>query len=121
MCEDELVCDLAEIYHVFNWQELPPTLVATLAFGLPADSRTKKKLTGQKLTLTEQLLALIVDDVRRSNWMRTKDGYKGRNQPESIYERLMGINQKTNDDLMSMTIDEFDAWYKAKMKRKNNG
>ena len=119
VCEDELVCDLAETYHIFNWQELPPSLVATLAVGLSASSRTKKKLTGQKLTVTEQLLALIVDDVRTSNWMRSKDGYKGRNRPESLYKRLMGIDKKPQDELMSMTTDEFDLWYEAKMRKKD--
>lgn len=35
-------------------------------------------------TLTNQLLALIADVLRWLQWAKTKDGSKGRNQPEPI-------------------------------------
>ena len=119
MCEDELICDLAETYNITDWRGLPPTLVATLAVGLDVKSRTKMKLSGAKITLERGLLAMLIDEMRISNWLKTKDGAKGRNRPESLYKKLAGIDKKPKDELMSMTTDEFDAWYEAKRKKYN--
>jgi hypothetical protein len=35
-------------------------------------------------TLTEHLLFLAVDQLRTANWMRSKDGAKGRNRPKPL-------------------------------------
>lgn len=33
---------------------------------------------------TEHLLALVVDELRTANWMRSKDGAKNRNRPKPV-------------------------------------
>ena len=38
--EDAVICDFAEVYHVLDLRALAPPLAATLAAGLPPDSRT---------------------------------------------------------------------------------
>ncbi len=86
--EDALVCDLAETYHVLNYRELPVRTTAALAAGLPMSSRLMRKQTGAKLTLTETLLAILVDSVNTLIWQRTKGAKKGRNRPDSILEIL---------------------------------
>ena len=109
MCEDELICDLAETYHIFNYRELSPTLVATLCFGLRDESRVKMKLSGNKITLTQTLLARMTDELTFQSWAQTKDGQKNRNRPESVLKAL--IEPKTDETVSFMTADDFNkAW-----------
>ena len=61
---DGLICDLAETYGVIDMKALPTDTLAALACGLGPDSRTMRALTGRKLTLQEQLLAMLTDSVR---------------------------------------------------------
>ena len=110
VCEDELICDLAETYHIFNYKELSPKLVATLCFGLRNESRVKMKLSGDRITLTQVLLARITDELSFQSWAKTKDGQKNRNRPESVLKKL--IEEPKKDEVVSfMTAEDFDkAW-----------
>lgn len=54
------------------------------------------KLSGQTVTLETLLLAGINDFLSIANWMKTKDGQKGRNRPTSISEVLMS-NEKPKE------------------------
>ena len=109
MCEDELICDLAETYHIFNYRELSPKLVATLCFGLRDESRVKMKLSGSKITLTQTLIARMVDELSFQSWAKTKDGQKNRNRPESV---LIALTKDKEEELVSfMTAEDFNrAW-----------
>lgn len=60
-CEQELICDLAETYHIFDYRSLPVKLVATLSSGLRDDSRTKLKLKNEKYAPEIAILAMLVD------------------------------------------------------------
>lgn len=116
-----MICDLAETYHILDYKELPPTLVATLVVGLRDDARIKQKISKSRLTIEQSLLALILDGINVLIWQRSKDGAKGRNKPESIFKKLMGLDKKPKDELMSFdTVEDFDRWYAQKM-RKDNG
>ena len=113
--EDDFVCDMAETYGILNYQELSPSLVATLCLGLPNDSRTKMRIAKQKYSLTEMLLFLIVDGLNIQIWQKTKDGAKGRNKPESLFKKMLGLDKKAKDELESFTdVDDFEKWYKEK-------
>ena len=110
MCEDELICDLAETYHLFNYRELSPKLVATLCFGLRNESRVKMKLSGTKITLTQTLLARMTDELSFQSWAQTKDGQKNRNRPESVLKALT-TEPKEDETVSFMTAEDFDkAW-----------
>lgn len=113
--EDELICDLAETYQIYNYKELPPSLVATLSVGLRDDSRIKMKITGQTLTVSQSLLCFAVDLLQYNLWIKTKDGAKGRNRPESILKKMSEKVQKEDLDKFA-TEEDFDAWYKSKMR-----
>lgn len=118
--EDAIICDLAETYHIYNYKELLPSLVATLCCGLGENSRIMRKLSKSKLTLTNSLLALLVDGINILIWQRTKDGAKGRNKPESIYKKLTDTDKKDKEELMSFTsVESFERWYRSK--RENHG
>ena len=95
--EDLLICDFAQYYHVLDYKELRPSLAATLAVGLPDESRVKKKITGVRATLDELLLALILDNLNLFMWSRSK--HKGA-RPKKIYQ-LLSKPEKPKDELMS--------------------
>ena len=86
---DEITCDFAEIYHVLDADALPPRLFATLALGLPDESRFKRALSGSRAGGRDLLLAAAVDRLSTLVWFQTKDGVKGRNRPKSIVESMM--------------------------------
>jgi hypothetical protein len=119
--EDELTCDMAETYHIYipDWYDppFPLSYLAKLASGLSNDSRIKRKIAKVKLTLAESLQAIMVDKLNILAWQRTKDGAKGRHIPESIYRKLMGLDDKPTDDLEKFTTEEdFEEWYRNKMR-----
>lgn len=94
--EDALICDLAQYYHVLDYEALGARLAATLAAGLPEESRSKMGLSGTKVTTGQMLLAIIADRLGWLVWAQTEDGRKGRNRPQSIVETLRG--ESTEDD-----------------------
>lgn len=110
--EDALVCDFAETYQVFDYKSLPARFAATLAAGLRDDSRIKMKMAGVSYSTETLMLAMAVDRLSLLFWARTEDGQKNRNRPESIYAKLLGIGEKTENDIMSFeNAEEFKtAW-----------
>lgn len=61
---DELTCDMAETYGIFDIKRLPASLAATLAVGLRDDSRVKMAKSGVLVNNTTLLLAMILDTIR---------------------------------------------------------
>lgn len=122
-CEEEIICDLAETYHILNYRELSPSLVATLVLGLDDCSRLKRKLSGHKLTLNQMLMTLMVDNLQFLAWTKTKSASKGQNRPESLYNKLMGLGKKEVEELNSFeTPEAFELWMESKREEwKKNG
>lgn len=115
-CEDELMCDLAQYYHIYDWEAMPLSKVATFSIGLPDDSRVKRKISKSTLSLTDMLLALLVDGVNQLIWQRTKDGAKNRNRPKSLFNKLTNKEQEQEKDKYQSfeSIDDFNRWYEEK-------
>lgn len=112
-----LICDLAETYGIIDYKTVRPSIVASLAVGLPDSSRIKRKYSGVNLTLEQMLLAMLVDGVNISIWQR--GGGKKSRKPVSIFKKLTE-KEKPKDELMSFaTIDDFEAWRTAKMEKCN--
>ena len=86
--ENALICDLAETYHIYDYRQLPPSMVAIFAIGLRDDSRIKMKLSNSKVPPNIMLLAGIIDKLNILIWQNTEDGRKGRNKPKSILDEL---------------------------------
>lgn len=104
---------MAEYYHILDYKALSPSLVSTLFLGLPADSRTKRKLTGAKLTTEEMLLAAIFDQVQFLCWTKTKDAQHNRNRPKSLLKKLMG-EEDNKEELMSFaTPEEYEEYMRG--------
>lgn len=107
-CEEELICDMAETYHVLNWRDLPLKTAAILASGLHQDSRCKRKLAGQKLRAMEYTQLAILDELRLLVYSRTEDAKKGKNRPKSILLEMIHQDEKPKT-LSFRTPEEFEA------------
>ncbi|OHX26864.1 hypothetical protein BKX95_07975 [Streptococcus iniae] len=88
--EDALICDLAETYHIYDYKQLPASLVAVFCVGLKENSRIKMKLSGQKIDLMTFLTAGIYDRLSILVWMKTEDGQDGVNRPILMTNLLNG-------------------------------
>lgn len=120
VCEDELICDLAETYHILAYKEQDPRLIATLCVGLRSDSRVKMFLGEQRITLEQSLLARISDELAFISWSKTKDGQKNRNRPKSLLETLMeGPKEPENESFK--TPEEFRAEWNRIVRSSNAG
>ncbi len=86
--EDAVICDFAETYHIYDFRSLPLCYAAILAGGFREDSRIMQKLSDQRVSTDTLLKAAAVDALNLLVWMKTKDGQKNRNRPESIVEKL---------------------------------
>ena len=106
--EDELICDMAQTYHIWNWRELPLRTAAILACGLPEDSRVMRKLRGEKISLGTKLQAAMLDSLTTLVWFQTEDGKKHRNRPPSMLRKLIGAEPETKLEGFE-TAEEFEA------------
>lgn len=105
--EDEMVCDLAETYGIYDYRKFEPLYIATLVSGLRTDSRVVMKMQGVTATNEEILSAMAVDGINTLVWMHTEDAEHGRNRPESIREIL--LNTKKNKKVASFdTLEDFE-------------
>ena len=102
--EDALICDLAETYQIYDYQQLPPYRVAIFAIGLRENSRIKMKFSGTKVPLDVLLQSAVVDRLGLLVWAKTEDGQKGRNRPKSVVESLFG--EKTESEVSAFTSGE---------------
>lgn len=97
--EDALICDLAETYQIYDYRQLPLTLVAVFSCGLRDNSRIKMKMSGQSVPLETLLLAGISDKLSTLVWFKTNDGQKGKNRPVMLTDLLTGKQQESSKDV----------------------
>lgn len=110
--EDDVICDLAETYHILNYKELSPSLVAALCIGLSEESRIKRRISGRKVTIDTMLLASICDSLAFIAWTKTTSAKDGFNKPKRILPTLLGTNQEEDNDVVSFDNEEdfMEAW-----------
>jgi len=115
---NELMCDLAETYQLFDYRRLPARTVAVLATGLRADSRTIMKMNGASVPSELLLMAAAIDRLSLLVWAQTEDAKKGLNKPTMISEKLLG---KNGDEYQTVqTTDSFENEWKRRTEV-NNG
>lgn len=108
--EDALECDLAEYYHIYDMRSLPANKVATFSVGLRENSRIKLKLAGNKYPLDTLLIAAAVDRLSTLIWMKTNDGRKGVNRPESLLAKLVEKKEEKDKEIVSFdNPEDFEA------------
>lgn len=85
-----MICDLAEYYRIYDYTKFSARYIATLVCGLRHGSRVISALSESSLTLTEILLAHIVDNTALNIWAKTTDAASGLNKPTSMLDILTG-------------------------------
>lgn len=118
---NELICDMAETYHVYDWRALPGRLAATLAAGLREDSRVKMAAAGQKVRTETLLGAICADALRVQIWQNSRDGMKGKNPPSSIVEKLLEMPTSNDSGEGFAESAEFMAWRNSMLGGGDNG
>lgn len=74
-------------------------------------------------SLSDHLLALVVDELRVANWQRTEDGHKNRRKPKPLPRP--GLPEDEDDKVTRigrghrMTPDELDRLLAASRRRKD--
>lgn len=96
---DSLICDFAEYYHIYDIDELPLDLRATLFSGLPHESRTILKLAGQPVKTELLFLASIIDKL---------NALLGVKDQESLVAILLGKTAKENQYQIFSSGAEFE-------------
>lgn len=98
---------------MLSWRSLPVRLAATLAAGLPPDSRSARKVSGQRASADELMQASIADSLNRLEWRIC--GCPGR-APMSFVMQLLGqdADPDSASDVQSFdTPEEFEAAMRA--------
>ena len=108
--KEELICDLAETYNVYNYKKLPPSEVAIFSKGLHENSRIKMKMSNQVVPLNELLLAGINVKLAFLVWAKTKDAESGINRPKSLVDIWMGESAKESDIVSFESVEEFEKY-----------
>ena len=104
--KNAFICDLAETYSIYDYKRVPGRLLGILAAGLGENTRIGKKINGVKGTVTEVLLAQILDGVRFLCWAQTEDGRKGKHRPKSVASEFFVSEDKNKAKTMS--VDDFE-------------
>lgn len=102
--KEALICDLAETYGIYEFEELPLRKIAIFAKGLREDSRIKMKMSQSKFNVKESLLAGILDRLTLILYSKTKDAEKGKNYPKLLLDEA----EKKEDLQGFMSSEDFE-------------
>lgn len=105
--EEALICDLAEIYQIYDYKQLPLKQVAIFANGLRNNSRIKMSLNGNEvdgIDIDTLLLAAISDKCSLLLWSKTVDGKKGINRPKMVMDFLLPTTPNQNSINGDITV-----------------
>lgn len=89
---------------MLDWRSLPLRLAATLAAGLPEDSRSMMKASGKTVPLHIELQAYTADRLTQVLWWLHNDTSK----PPSVLADLCGEADTSNVQCYA-SAEEFDA------------
>lgn len=99
--EDDVICDMAETYHIFSYKKHKPSFIATLLNGLKDDARIVMRLTGVTADTKTRLLAMIADFIRALNG--SFDGEEG----TSIYDTFIRTQERKKTTGFN-TVEEYE-------------
>lgn len=106
--KNEIICDLAESYGIYDYHAFSGAYIATLVSGLRPASRLYMAMSGAKAPQSELLLASILDGVNLIFWGMTEDGQKGRNKPERVIDALINKPEKPRDFDVYETPEDYE-------------
>lgn len=118
--KNEVVCDLAQYYGIYDYHAYKPSYIYILVDGLQDDSRFKLKLNGMKTTMDTMLSAIACDYLAKLWWSKTEDAGHGRNKPISILSQLLEDNADKNKKDGFNSVEEFNN-ARSRLLRKGEG
>lgn len=101
-----MICDLAEVYHIYDYRGVPGRLLGALVVGLGVNSRIYQRITGQLVPTDTLMQALIIDELRRIVYLL--DGNKNKKYPEPMAERLLEHEEPEREYITFDTPEEFE-------------
>ena len=103
----ELICDLAEYYHILDYRGVPGRTLGTLAVGLRAESRIGQIREGVKETPAVLILAKIYDVLAQ---VFSEKG----TTPESLFKNFLREQKEANKTPQAFASgkDFEEAWRK---------
>lgn len=109
--EDDLLCDFVEYYHL-DPSSLSPATAATLAAGLPFDSRSWRRKSGLVQPLGIMLLARLIDEVQMLRYgLGDQKGRKPKLVTEQLEEMEKERRQEPSKYKGFKDRASFDAWF----------
>lgn len=106
--EEELFCDLAEVYHVIGLDSYPVEVIATLAAGLGEESRIMQKIIGITYPPISLVVAHIADELKLF-----RCGFLDEKEADKPYLFLEHMRERDNEPVGFSTPQEFvDNWNK---------
>lgn len=112
--EDEVICDLLEVYHILDYKSLPASLIATLVLGLRSNSRVMMAIADKKLSLDQMALIGIWDCLKWIQWSKTKKASEGLEAPKP----LLSLFIDTEEQPETVGFESGEAFMEAWAKRK---
>lgn len=105
---EAVLCDFAEVYHIYTFKGLSARYIATLAIGLRENSRIKLKMLGVKNCLPDIIInALLIDLVRDIRYIFAKYLSLETERGESIVDLIYGKEQSAKKTGYS-SVQEFE-------------
>lgn len=103
--KSELICDLAEYYHILDYRRVPGRLLGTLAVGLRADSRIGMLREGIKADTSTIMLVKLYDILMQVFSAKGKS-------PEPLLNKFI-VEPKEKKNEKPMTFKSPDEFMKA--------
>ena len=101
---------------MLGWRSIPVRLAATLAAGLPPESRSRMHFAGQEIPMKTKMQAAMVDSLRHIDWAVC--GCQGK-RPASLLAAMVGEDAEDDGGL----VQSFDSpeEYEAAMRAAEGG
>lgn len=116
-----MICDLAEIYRIYDYRGVPGRLLGTLVAGLGVESRVYQKMSGQTVPTSVLMDAMIVDELRHIAYVvRRIGGDDSQDPPESLAATLIEDNRLKKGRTF-MTPEDFQKARAAILEKRRNG
>ena len=112
--EDELICDLAETYHIYDYKSLPVNMVAIFSCGLKEDSRIKRRLRGEA-PLEDRITKLMITMYDNLNLISWQLGGDENNRPESLFEKMYPTKKEDKPVKFKTGADFMEEWKRRMM------
>lgn len=115
--EQELICDFAEYYRIYDYRSLPVKLAGILAYGLRDNSRTMMAINNEKYDRQIVIASLIHD--RLAIIHNALCG--GKEKPTLLTEELFGEKtEKKQRATVFSSPEEFHKAYQNRMKKEEH-